>query len=201
MIFPDSCPSNQVELKRRECDFVGLLRCVCHQGLRDGVHSISEAEAGTRYEPQLGPVNATPFHTTLIGVIPRGRTDWIIVMQGSWGVTLGHNRGDALLSRAADPHLLLLGRPPPPRASEAESASAETWPASPARPSLFHPSRWSRQSRATPRGMKNMIAFLDCSPRGLAHMSGRAGPAVMDMMLVGRPQLHCSPPPAAPSAL
>ena len=75
MIFPDSCPSNQVELKRRECDFVGLLRCVCHQGLRDGVHSISEAEAGTRYEPQLGSVNATPFHTTLIGVIPRGRMD------------------------------------------------------------------------------------------------------------------------------
>ena len=83
MIFPDSCPSNQVELKRRECDFVGLLRCVCHQGLRDGVHSISEAEAGTRYEPQLGSVNATPFHTTLIGVIPRGRMDWIIVIQGS----------------------------------------------------------------------------------------------------------------------
>ena len=26
-----------------ECDFVGLLRCVCHRGLRDGVHSISES--------------------------------------------------------------------------------------------------------------------------------------------------------------
>ena len=100
MIFPDSCPSNQVELKRRECDFVGLLRCVCHQGLRDGVHSISEAEAGTRYEPQLGPVNATPFHTTLIGVIPRGRTDWIIVMQGSWGVTPAHNRGGCIIEQS-----------------------------------------------------------------------------------------------------